>query len=330
MRISVVLPYRNEAKFIAACLNSLVKQTERSFQLIAVNDGSTDSSQEIVASFADRFPEFLPLNSYGKGLIEALKIGLEHSRGDVIMRADADDIYHPMRFELQLGLLDSGVDVAGSLVRFFPRPNLMAGFATYEDWMNRLQTSTAMASEFYVDTPISHPSLAVRREVLDQVGGYRKCPWPEDFDLLLRLFQAGAMFGKVPHVLHFWREHPNRLCRTEIRYSQEAFIKCRCHYLARSLLARKKRIVLWGAGPIGKKTASHLLEEGISFEAFIDIDPKKINKRIRGRKVYSPTLLRKDRFFVLSCVGTRNARYLIRANLENMGYRERLDFIVAA
>lgn len=330
MKISVILPFKDEARYIGSCLESLLRQTQKEFELVAINDGSTDDSEAIVASYADRFSKCLLLDSQGSGLIEALKIGIAQSEGELLMRADADDIYHPKRIALQEDLLDSGVDVAGSLVRFFPRPNLMGGFATYENWINRQLTHTAIASEIYVETPISHPSLAVRRELLEQVNGYNDCPWPEDFDLMLRLYQAGGVFGKVPRVLHLWREHPDRLCRSDPRYELDAFIQCRCHYLARGPLARKKRIVLWGAGPIGKKTAKYLLEEGISFEAFIDIDPRKINGCIRDRKVHGPELLRKERFFVLSCVGKRNARYLVRSDLEKIGYRNRLDFILAA
>jgi len=77
-------------------------------------------------------------------------------------------------------------------------------------------------------------------------------------------------------------------------------------------------------------TAAALLEEGVPLEAFIDIDPKKIGGLVRGRRVHDPSLLRRKRFFVLACVGQRHARYIVKANLEALGYRERLDFILAA
>jgi hypothetical protein len=175
----------------------------------------------------------------------------------------------------------------------------------------------------------------IRRRVLDRIGGYRERGWPEDFDLMLRAFRAGAVFCKAPEMLHFWREHESRLCRQDPRYSLDAFIRCRCHHLVRGPLAEGpladgRKTVLWGAGPIGKKTAARLLAEGADFEAFVDIDPRKIDGRIRGRRVHAPDLLKKDRFFVLSCVGKRNARYLVKEELESMGYRERLDFLFAA
>ncbi|MHC4943349.1 MAG: glycosyltransferase family 2 protein [Planctomycetota bacterium] len=324
------MPYRNEVRFIEACLKSLLRQSIRHFQLVAIDDGSDDGSPAIVESLGKRFDGFLHIHTAREGLVEALAAGLSLAEGDAIFRADGDDIYHPLRLEEQVRLLESGVDAAGCLVRFFPRPALMGGFETYERWINRLTTHTSIASELYVETPIAHPSLAVRRSLLESVGGYRACDWPEDFDLMLRLFEAGAIFGKVPRVLHFWREHPDRLCRHDTRYSLEAFIRCRCHYLARGPLSSKKELVLWGAGPIGKKTFYRLRDEGIDVRAFVDIDPRKIGNRISGREVFDPGFLEREHPFVLSCVGKRNARYLVKAELESLGYRERLDYILAA
>jgi glycosyltransferase involved in cell wall biosynthesis len=330
MLVSVVLPYRNEEHHLEACLSSLERQTDQGFELIAVDDGSTDRSAGIVAAHAGRFRRVVALETGGAGLVPALNAGLDRAQGEIIVRADADDLYHPRRIEVQRSLLSSGADVAGSRVRFFPRSALMEGFRLYEAWINRLLSPAAMAAEIYVETPIAHPSLALRRSLLDAIGGYRDLGWPEDFDLMLRAHRSGALFAKAPEVLHFWREHEDRLCRNDRRYDLEAFIRCRCHHLARGPLDSGRDLVLWGAGPIGKKTAAGLLQEGIDFEAFVDIDPRKIGGTIRGRKVCDASILKKKRFFVLGCVGKRNARYVVRGELESMGYRERLDFLLAA
>jgi len=206
----------------------------------------------------------------------------------------------------------------------------MEGFSIYEDWINRLQARSEIASEIFVENPIAHPSLLIRKNLIEELGGYRDRGWPEDYDLMLRAHRIGAVFGKVPEVLHFWREHPDRLCRKDRRYALDAFIRCRCHHLARGPLRDKKNLLLWGAGPIGKKTAAYLLSEGIEFEAFIDIDPRKIGGTVRGRKVLESSYLLHHPSFVLACVGKRGARYLVKSDLESMGFRERLDFILAA
>ena len=277
MRISVILPYKNEARYIRQCLVSLARQTENRFELVAIDDGSRDGSREIVNSFQDRFHRFTHIRTgkRGRGLVKALNMGFDASAGELTARADADDLFHPRRLEMQSRLIESGIDIAGSLVRFFPSRRVMRGFKVYENWINSLRTHTAIASEMYVETPIAHPSLMIRRSVLDRIGGYEENEWPEDFDLMLKAYRAGAVFGKVPKHLLFWREHEERMCRTDRRYSLDAFIRCRCSHLARGPLASGRRLALWGAGPNGKKTATCLKREGIDFDVFIDIDPKK-------------------------------------------------------
>jgi len=324
------LPYRNEALYIQPCLKSLANQTDKDFELIAVNDGSDDQSSNIVETFRNSFTRLININTEKKGIVHALNCGLDRASGEIIIRADGDDIYHPKRIAIQRDLIDSGVDIAGSRLRFFPRSSLMDGFKTYELWINRLQSPSAIASEIFVETPIAHPSMAIRSSFLNKIGGYRDNSWPEDFDLMLRAFRAGAVFGKADKTLLFWREHEDRLCRTDPRYGLKAFIECRCHHLVNGPLSGDKKIVLWGAGPIGRKTATGLRKAGADFEAYIDIDPKKIGRTVRDRKVYGPDFLKKNRFFVISCVGKRNARYLVRAELESMGYRDRLDYILGA
>ena len=331
MKISILLPYRDEAAFLPACLDSLGRQTYRDFELVAVNDGSRDRSSRIVETFANRFPALVHAEAREHGLVGALETALSMARGEVIARADGDDIYHPLRLELQLALLERGYDLVGCGVRFFPRPSLMEGFRLYEAWINRLRTPAEMGAEIFVETPIAHPSLMMRRDFLDRIGGYRDMGWPEDFDLMLRAFRAGAVFGKVDRVLHFWREHPERHCRSDPRYRKEAFIRCRCRHLARGPLRNEKKVVLWGAGPVGKKTGAYLLEEGVPFEAYVDIDPRKIGGTVHGRKVRDASFLeRGGPWFVLGCVAKRGARYLVREALKNLGFRERLDFLLVA
>ena len=329
-RISVLLPYRDEALYIDDCLRSLARQTEKDFELICVDDGSTDDSPRRVEARRGDFARLVHLHTGGTGLVEALNLGLSKASGEIIARADGDDLYAPRRLELQRNLIDAGVDMAGTKVRFFPRRSVMGGFKVYESWINRLVTPTAIASEIFVEAPLAHPSLTFRRDLIDRIGPYRDLGWPEDYDLMLRAHRAGAVFGKTDRVLLYWREHPDRACRRDPRYRSEAFIDCRCHHLARGPLARDRRIALWGAGPIGRKMATHLRRHGIDFEAYVDIDPRKIGRTVRDRPVQGPELLKGKRHFVLSCVGKRNARYLVRADLTALGYRERLDFLLAA
>ena len=105
--------------------------------------------------------------------------------------------------------------------------------------------------DLFVECPIPHPSLVVRTAAFERVGGYRDTEWPEDYDLVLRLWQEGYRLGKVPEVLLEWREGDQRLSRTDPRYGEEAFRRCKVHYLGHRLAGRS--VVVWGAGPVGRR-----------------------------------------------------------------------------
>ncbi len=329
-KISVILPFRDEAPFLEACLASLARQRDGRFQLVAIDDGSTDQSDAILRAMAGRFADLVAIRTEGVGLVEALNLGLEKADGDIIARADGDDIYHPMRLSLQRARIDAGADMVGSLTRFFPARLVQGGFQTYEKWINGLCAPEEMAREIFVENPIPHPSLMARRSLFEKLCGYREMEWPEDWDLVLRAHRIGARIEKVDRVLHFWREHAGRLCRTHPQYNQLAFIRCRCHHLARGPLADGRSVIVWGAGPLGRKMVTWLRREGVPVDGFIDIDPKKIGRIVRDRPVHPPEFLKENRCFVLGCVGKRGARYDIRRELLSMGFSEEKDFLLAA
>jgi len=329
--ISVILPFRDEEAFLEACLLSLARQKEVAFELIGIDDGSSDRSAEIFHELTPLFDRAKYLTTGGAGLVEALNLGVLGAEGSILARADGDDIYHPLRLHSQLECLNrSRADIVGTLTRFFPRSAVQGGFLTYEAWINGLATHAAMTREIFVENPIPHPSLMMTRELFDKIGGYRDMDWPEDWDLILRAHAKGARLEKAAAVLHFWREHADRLCRVDRAYDQRAFIRCRCHHLARGPLARRRNVFIWGAGPLGRKTVTALREEKISVDGFIDIDPRKIGRVVRDRKVYAPSFLEKHRPLVLGCVGKRGARYEIRQALRSMGYEEEKDFLLIA
>ena len=82
----------------------------------------------------------------------------------------------------------------------------------------------AIAREIWIESPLAHPSVVMRRTCLERLGGYQDHGWPEDYDLWLRMHLAGERLAKVPEVLLDWREHPARLTRIDSRYAVENFL----------------------------------------------------------------------------------------------------------
>jgi glycosyltransferase involved in cell wall biosynthesis len=329
--VSVLLPVRDPGPYLKDCIASLGRQTLEDFEVVAVNDGSTDGSTEMLDAWAAQDDRVRVVHREQSGLIETLNAGLELCQAPYVARMDADDISHPRRFELQVAEFEelSWMGVVSSLVRHFPWSRVGEGYRAYEEWLNSLSTPELIARERFVESPIPHPSAMVRRELYEQVGGYHDEGWAEDFDLWLRLFEAGVTFTKVERYLCFWREHEERLTRVDGRYSVENFLRCKAKYLRSGPLNGCKRIVIWGAGQTGRRISKHLLRDGAPIQAFVDIDPEKIGGTLRGKPIIDLDQLRTSMGpgqIVLAAVGSRGARELIRAQLNKIGLREGKDF----
>ena len=333
--LSVLLPIHNAAKTLDQAIRSILRQTFADFEVIAVDDGSEDESPAILSKWAERDRRIKPVFLKRVGLIGALNAGLERAGGELVARMDADDVSHPRRFERQVTLMRAhrAVSVVGCLVRSFPKRCVREGFRIYEAWLNSLIVHEDIVREIFIESPLAHPSTLMRRTELLTLGGYQDRGWPEDYDLWLRYYIAGKRFAKVPEVLYFWREREDRLTRTNRRYSVEHFLQAKAHYLAKGPLKGKEAVTVWGAGQTGRRLSKHLMREGVQITAFVDIDPKKIGRTLRGVRIIAPDDLscrRGSGHFLLSAVSSRGARARIRKWLRETGWEEGRDFLCVA
>ena len=329
-RLSVLLPCFNAAPFLAEAIHSIDNQTFGDFEVIAVNDGSSDDTLPLLEAWAQRDRRVRVMAQAHTGLVPTLAMALECAQGDFSARFNADDTAAPTRFQRQLELLaaDAGIAACGTGVRYFPREVVRDGARAYENWLNTLHTPEQIARDMFVECPLAHPTLLGRSTVLRAAGGYQECGWPEDYDLILRLFERGHKIANVPEVLHNWREGGHRLSRADARYSAAAFRKCKGFYLKRTLL-RDRPVVVWGAGPLGKAFARELIALAIEVCGFIDVDPRKIGRRVQGVPVRSHENIDK-RAFVVAAVGNPAARSEIRAALNAAGLQDLRDYCAVA
>jgi len=330
--VSVVLPFRNEAAYLAECLASIRAQTLRDWELLAIDDGSDDDSPAIVSSFAAHDGRVRLLRPGRVGLVAALNLGLARARAPLLARMDADDLMHPDRLRAQHEHLHAhpGVALIGTQVEPFPPEEVRGGYLEYLRWQNAVVTPEQVAAEIYVESPFAHPSVMARTDVLREAGGYADGPFPEDYELWLRLHAAGHRMGKVPRVLLRWRERGGRTSRVDPRYAREAFDRLRAHHLARDPRVRSGReVVVWGAGRPSRLRARLAMEHGVRPVAWIDIDPRKIGQRVWGLPVHPPEWLegRAPSPFILVYVNRHGARDLIAARLGEMGYRAGDDWL---
>jgi glycosyltransferase involved in cell wall biosynthesis len=335
--VSVLLPCYNAAGTLEEGLESLSRQTLSDFEVIAVDDGSTDKTSEILRSWARQDKRYLVLTQPHQGIISALNAGLDHCQAPYVARMDTDDRSLPERLERQVNYLDAHPEtgVVACLVAGFPKGEVRQGFRVYLDWLNSLVTNADIRREIFVESPLAHPSVTFRKDVVIGAGRYQEHGWAEDYDLWLRLYLAGARFAKIAEVLLEWREHSGRLTRTDGRYSLENFLRAKAHYLAQGPLAGRDAVIVWGAGMMGRRLSKHLVRQGLPLVGFVDIDPRKIGRTRRGLPVFSPNDLmdcwrRFDHPALLAAVGARGARFLICEQLNDFGLREGQDWWSAA
>jgi len=330
--VSVLIPVRDAAPTLGACLRSVARQSEDRLECVVVDDGSGDGSLEVARRFAAADARFRVIAAPAEGLVPALQRGLDVCRAPAVARLDADDCMHRDRLALQLDALAAAPGLAGvgCHVRLFPRRGLGPGMRAYEQWLAGIRSSADVRREAFVECPIAHPTLLLRRAVLAS-HGYRDAGWPEDYDLVLRWLAAGRELGVVPRRLVAWRHSEASLSRRSPVYGAERFTACKAHFLARGFLARRERYLLWGYGGTGRALAKALRGHGRHPEAIVELHPGRLGQRIQGARVIAPDSLGApgELPLVVSVAGA-DARARIRAALEDRSWREGRDYLCAA
>ena len=331
-RISILLPAWNAAPTLPACLRSVQRQSEARWHCVIVDDGSQDDTLACARDFAARDPRFEIVSTPHRGIVAALNTGLQRCRAPLIARMDADDVMHRHRLAAQAQALrdDPRLAAVGCHVRLFPRRHLRPGRRAYERWLNSLDSVECVQRDAFVECPVAHPTLMMRRMPLIELG-YRDCGWPEDYDLLLRALTHGWRIGVVPQRLLSWRDAPQRLSRTHPAYGLERFTTCKAAFLADGFLKDTDTYVLWGYGDTGKALRRALLRHGKTPSHIVELHPGRLGKRIHGAPVVPPQALPglPRRPLIVSVAGEQ-ARGEIREALGGMGFVDDRDFVCAA
>lgn len=326
--VSILMPIRNEAEFLPAALASIKAQTYSDWELVAIDDGSTDNTAAILAAAAADKRIKLLQNS-GRGLVKALNLGLSNCRSTFVARMDGDDISHPERLAKQLDLFtrQPEIGLVASSFRHFPRAGLKIGMLGYEEWQNSLRDHAAIMADIFVESPFVHPGVMYRKEIVARLGGYRDMGWAEDYDLWLRMAEGGVRFAKTIEPLIYWRDRPERATRTMDEYSADAFRRCKAHHLRSGFLRGEAAVVLAGAGKEGRAWQRILAGLGIHVSLWVDVDPKKKGRVLHGAAVVAPDEVSPASGKMLVTVGTRGARAGIRAWANGAGFVEGKDYI---
>ena len=281
--VSILMPVKNAAPFLKACLESILAQTYTNWELIAVNDHSSDDTVAILADFTKRDNRIKVLAPEGKGIIPALQTAYKKSRGEFITRMDADDLMTEDKLAVMTQqLLQSGRGyLATGCVRYFSARELGQGYENYAHWLNELTRKGDNFSEIYKECVIPSPCWMIYREDFELCGAFNSTRYPEDYDLAFRFYKEGLKVIPSNQVLHHWRDYEVRTSRTDANYADNSFIPLKCHYFSLLDYDPNRQLVLWGAGRKGKQLAAELVKQHIPFR-WVCNNSRKIGQYIHG------------------------------------------------
>ena len=204
MHVTVLMAVYNEAKVVRSALESILKQTYNDWDLLIIDDGSTDGTQQLIQSLAAIDSRIIIIrNTINLGLAASLNRGWKQAKGALIARMDADDVSLPQRFALQVGYLKSHRDVAvlGGGAELIDEEGRLLGVAL------RPEMHQVLVSKIYKENPFIHPSVMIRRNFLTELGGYdERLRRSQDYDLWLRGYRC-YHYHNLPEALIRHRVH---------------------------------------------------------------------------------------------------------------------------
>ena len=294
--ISVIMPLYNCADFVAKAVDSILNQTYPTFELIIIDDGSSDNSLEVVGQFKDSRIKFYQNNS-NKGLVYTLNRGLNIAKGDLVARMDADDMCSYQRFEKQLSLMERYPHsiVCGTGIQLFDDRNIRRK-------ATRLPTNNLMS---LLDCIVCHASTIVKKATFEKNNiSYKYDSVIEDFTLWSEIYKVNEYrsntFINVQEPLYYYRQHASQLTQVKAKAIENEGI----------ILRRNILIEFFDYYEIGFKICNENSLNIDDFHRIIDIKPK-VFKSCNYRKEDISQFLDKLLFYMIISLEKEEVSYKI-------------------
>ena len=326
--ISILTPVRNGLPFLLDCKVSVLAQSKEDWEWIIVDDNSEDDTWSLVELWAQQEKKIKAYRNRGKGIIPALRLALEQSQGEKITRMDADDLMTEQKLELLSTLLNTygtGHVSMGQVKYFGTDKMLEQGYKNYELWLNELICTGENFKDVYKECVIPSPNWMMYRQDLIKVGAFNSESYPEDYDLVFRIYKAGLQCIPCHEVTHLWRDHHSRASRNDPNYADNLFLAMKIKYFL-ELDASDDQICLIGGGDKGKWLAKELIRKNKSFNWFTN-NPNKIDQDIYGQVLKDQNLLEQmNTVKIIVAVSNKEDQAEIERQLLSQGRRKGLDY----
>lgn len=237
--ISVVIPALNAAPTLGETLQSLAQQSLRDFEVVLVDDGSTDGTAELAARFEGQVPLRRIAHDSPQGVARSLNDGLAAGDSEFVARLDADDLAHPERLRLQLEFLRAHADVqvCGTQLVVFDHER---GLQHPLGLLSHPTADAAIRTAFIQRCAIAHPSVMARRGLFGWVGGYDPAfDFAEDYELWCRASLAGATFANLELPLTYYRKHAKQVSQSRAQQQWGHDLRIKQRYMRSFLRDRE-------------------------------------------------------------------------------------------
>lgn len=285
--VSIIMAVKDTAPYLPECLDSIVNQTYTNWELLAVNDHSSDETPEILKAYSEKDSRIRFLNSDKPRLIPTLQVGYAAAKGDLINRMDSDDRMPLYKIEVLVNewlKYGKGYVIAGGTEHFVDEGEVGDGFLRYERWLNEVARTGSHYQQIYKECVIPSHCWMMHKEDFDSVEAFDPIIYPEDYDLCFRMYRKGLKVIGIDKVLHHWRDRSNRISRTWEEYKDNRYFEMKLRFFFELDRDSDRPLVLWGAGRNGKDMAKIILKQEDSIHWVCD-NENKIGKDIYGIKM---------------------------------------------
>lgn len=280
--VSIIMAVKDTAPYLHECIDSIIAQTYSNWELIAVNDHSSDETPAILKAYSEKDSRIKYYDSDQPKLIPTLQVAYARVSGDLINRMDSDD--RMPDYKLQV-LVDKwlkygkGTVIAGGTEHFVDEGQVGDGFLKYERWLNEVARTNSHYTEIYRECVIPSHCWIIHKEDFDRVDAFNPLIYPEDYDLCFRFYREKLNIVGIDKILHHWRDRSNRISRTWEEYKDNRYFDMKVRFFYELDRDYFRPLVLWGAGRNGKDMAKLLQAKNDTFHWVCDND-RKIGKDI--------------------------------------------------
>ncbi|MEQ8358757.1 MAG: glycosyltransferase family 2 protein [Cytophagales bacterium] len=322
--ISILLPFKNSELYFKDCLDSIIDQSEGHWELIAINDHSKDKSMEIIRDYSFKDGRIKVFENTGNGIIDALNTAYSNSQGEFIHRMDSDDIMPKRKLEELKKLLHKKGKgyVSTGMVKYFSKNDISVGYKKYQSWLNDINQMGMQWENIYKECVIASPAWMIHRDDFENCEAFRSDLYPEDYDLVFRMYKSALKVISSTEIVHLWREHRERTSRNSKHYQQKAFFNLKVHHFLKNEI-RDENLIVFASGLKAKMLGQILLDREVQFEL---ISQNKDKSKSDLKKEIEKLLRDRQNSKYIIAIESKAAKRQLKSQFSEFNKKENIDY----